>query len=83
MNKPGFASARGALEAAAAAYTAEPGPVTILVGAPLLDYEGGPVFGDFFLLAASGRAAVDGFVARHPFRVAGLWRQVLTRVLQD
>ena len=77
MLRPGADRAGQEIAAIHASYVAD--RPCILCSGTLLYEQDGPVFGHFFLLEAESRAEVDRFIARHPFRQAHLWRQVLTR----
>ena len=58
------------------------GPFQVIDAAPLLPRIGGLAFGQFYPVTAGTRAGVKQFVASHPYRAAGFWRQMLVRPLR-
>ncbi|MCH8074488.1 MAG: YciI family protein [SAR324 cluster bacterium] len=51
-------------------------PVEIVMSGPLVSDDGETMIGSFFLVAATGREAVEAFNQADPFHHAGIWESV-------
>lgn len=58
------------------AYLAEAGAGLIVAG-PLLSDDGSTMIGSLFLLEAASRAEAEQFNAGDPFRIRGIWDEVV------
>ncbi len=50
--------------------------ITVIASGPLQSDDGEIMTGSLFVLEASGRTAIDAFVANDPFTLQGIWGEV-------